>query len=128
MSLGGYEAMNAVIVEDSKVIRHMIKQVLSQLDIEVVGEAEDGIMGLEMALDLKPDLITVDVNMPKLNGDEVLKWVKRSQITTKVCIISSLDEEEIGRLKDAGADGIVTKPVTLQKMVRFCYESGLKPI
>lgn len=120
--------MNAVIVEDSKVIRHMIKQVLSQLDIEVIGEAEDGIMGLEMALDLKPDLITVDVNMPKLNGDEVLKWVKRSHMTTRVCIISSLDDEEINRLKEAGADGVVTKPVTLQKMVRFCYESGLKPI
>lgn len=120
--------MNAIIVEDSKVIRHMIKQVLSQLDIEVIGEAEDGIMGLEMALDLKPDLITVDVNMPKLNGDEVLKWVKRSQMSTKVCIISSLEAEEVLRLKEAGADGIVTKPVTLQKMVRFCYESGLKPI
>lgn len=120
--------MNAIIVEDSKVIRHMIKQVLSQLDITVIGEAEDGIMGLEMALDLRPDLLTVDVNMPKLNGDEVLKWVKKSQLATKVCIISSLEDSEIKRLKDAGADGVVTKPISLQKMVRFCYESGLKPI
>lgn len=120
--------MNAVVVEDSKVIRHMIKQILSQLDIEVIGEAEDGIAGLELVLSLKPDLLTVDVNMPKLNGDEVLKWVKKSHLMTKVCIISSLDEEESKRLKDSGADGIISKPVSLQKMVRFCYESGLKEI
>lgn len=118
--------MNAVIVEDSRVIRQMIKRILTQLDIEVIGEAEDGIAGLEMILSLKPDLLTVDVNMPKLNGDEVIKWVKKSQLTTKVCVISSLDEAEQERLISAGADGIVGKPVTLQKMVRFCYESGLK--
>lgn len=120
--------MKAVIVEDSKVIRHMIKQILSQLDIEVVGEAEDGIAGLEMVLDLKPDLLTVDVNMPKLNGDEVLKWVKKSHLETKVCIISSLDEKEAKRLLEEGADGVVSKPITLQKMVRFSYQSGLKTI
>lgn len=120
--------MNAVIVEDSKVIRHMIKQILNQLDIEVIGEAEDGIAGLEMVLNLKPDLLTVDVNMPKLNGDEVLKWVKKSHLETKVCIISSLDLEEEKRLLAEGADGVVSKPVTLQKMVRFSYESGLKNI
>lgn len=120
--------MNAVVVEDSKVIRHMIKQILSQLDIEVIGEAEDGIAGLELVLKLRPDLLTVDVNMPKLNGDEVLKWVKKSHLETKVCIISSLDEEESSRLKASGADGIISKPVSLQKMVRFCYESGLKQI
>lgn len=118
--------MNAVIVEDSRVIRQMIKRILNQLDIEVIGEAEDGIAGLEMTLSLKPDLLTVDVNMPKLNGDEVIRWVKKSQLATKVCVISSLDPDEQQRLMSAGADGIISKPVSLQKMVRFCYESGLK--
>lgn len=124
----GGRNLNAVVVEDSKVIRHMIKQILSQLDIVVVAEAEDGISGLDLVLLHKPDLLTVDVNMPKLNGDEVLKWVKKSQLETKVCIISSLDEEEAARLVEGGADGIISKPITLQKMVRFCYESGLKEI
>ena len=120
--------MNAVIIEDSKVIRAMIKMILEQLDIEVVGEAEDGIAGLEQVLAIKPDLITLDLNMPKLNGDEVIRWVKKSNLNTKICVVSSMDEAETERIKDAGADGYITKPVTLQKMIRFCYESGLKQI
>lgn len=120
--------MNAVIVEDSKVIRVMIKMILDQLDIEVIGEAGDGIAGLEMALDLKPDLITLDVNMPKLNGDEVIRWLKKSHLDTKICVISSLDEEEERRIKASGADGIISKPVSLQKMLHFCHENGLKKL
>lgn len=120
--------MNAVIVEDSKVIRAMIKMVLEQLDIEVIGEAADGIAGLDKVLELKPDLVTLDMNMPKLNGDEVIRWIKKSNINTKICVISSLDDEDTERITLAGADGFITKPISLQKMVRFCYESGLKEI
>ncbi len=118
--------MNAVIVEDSKVIRAMIKMILEQLEIKVIGEAADGIAGLEKILELKPDLVTLDLNMPKLNGDEVIRWVKKSNIDTKICVISSLDDEETERIMLAGADGYITKPISLQKMIRFCYESGLK--
>lgn len=120
--------MNAVVVEDSKVIRRMIMQILSQLDIEVIGEAEDGIQGLEMIMAKKPDLVTLDVNMPKLNGEEVIRWIKKSKLTPKICIISSVDEAERQHLLDLGADGVIDKPVTLQKLVRFSYESGLKCI
>lgn len=117
--------MNAVIVEDSKVIRHMIRQILGQLGITVIGEADNGIDGLELVLSLKPDLLTVDVNMPKLGGDEVIRWVRKSHLMTKICVISSVDEHDVEVLMNLGADGVMCKPISLQKMVRFCYESGL---
>lgn len=120
--------MNAVVVEDSKVIRRMIMQILNQLDIEVIGEAGDGIEGLELIMAKKPDLVTLDVNMPKLSGEEVIRWIKKSKLTPKICIISSVDEEEKKHLLEVGADGVIEKPVTLQKIVRFSYESGLKSI
>jgi DNA-binding response OmpR family regulator len=120
--------MNAVIVEDSKVIRHMIKQILLQLEIETIGEAEDGIAGLEMVLNLKPDLVMLDMHLPKLDGDEVVRWIKKTHIMTKICALSSFSEGEIEHLLDLGVDGAINKPLSLQKMVRFCYESGLKSI
>lgn len=120
--------MNAVIVEDSKVIRRMICQILNQLDIDVVGEAEDGITGLEMILKMKPDLVTLDVNMPKCSGEDVIHWVRKYNLDMKVCVISSVDEDECTRLLSMGADGVIPKPVTLQKIARFTYESGLKSI
>lgn len=120
--------MNAVVVEDSKVIRRMIVHILSQLDIEVIGEAEDGIKGLEMVMEKKPDLVTLDVNMPKCSGEDVIHWIKKSKLTPKICVISSVDEAEKKHLLEIGADGVIEKPVTLQKLVRFSYESGLKSI
>ncbi len=118
--------MNAVIVEDSKVIRRMIGQLLKQLDIEVVGEAADGLAGMEMILEKQPDLVTVDVNMPKCSGEEVIRLVKKAKLKTKICVISSVDEAEEQLLMELGADGVIEKPITLQKLVRFSYESGLK--
>ncbi len=102
-----------MIVDDSPFMRMILKDLLDQQpDIQVIAVAKDGMEAVELALKYKPDVITMDVEMPKLNGIEALKEImKRSP--TRVVMVSSLTEEgaEITLLAlELGAVDFVTKP------------------
>ncbi|ABS59917.1 response regulator receiver modulated CheB methylesterase [Fervidobacterium nodosum Rt17-B1] len=105
--------IKVMIVDDSPFMRMILKDLLDQQpDIQVVAVAKDGMEAVELALKYKPDVITMDVEMPKLNGIEALKEImKRSP--TRVIMVSSLTEEgaEITLLAlELGAVDFVTKP------------------
>ncbi|MFN6991927.1 MAG: chemotaxis response regulator protein-glutamate methylesterase [Fervidobacterium sp.] len=105
--------IKVMIVDDSPFMRMILKDVIDQQpDIQVVAVAKDGMEAVELALKYKPDVITMDVEMPKLNGIEALKEImKRSP--TRVIMVSSLTEEgaEITILAlELGAVDFITKP------------------
>ncbi|MBU0692423.1 response regulator [bacterium] len=101
-----------LIADDSRVLRRIIKLILaSQADIEVVGEASDGLECLKLATTLKPDLITLDINMPVKDGIETLKTLREFS-DTPVIIISALPVEDDAmaiQLKELGASATVMK-------------------
>jgi two-component system chemotaxis response regulator CheB len=85
--------IRVMICDDSAFMRMVIKDILDkQNGIKVIGQARDGMEAVEKAVTLKPDVITMDVEMPKLNGLEAMKLITK-KIPTRVIMVSSLTEE-----------------------------------
>lgn len=80
------ERIKALIVDDSAFARRILRDMLSRAGMEVVGMARDGVEGLEMALQLHPDVITMDVDMPRQDGLETLKLIMQRRPTPVVMI------------------------------------------
>ncbi|HPE68209.1 MAG TPA: chemotaxis response regulator protein-glutamate methylesterase [Thermotogota bacterium] len=105
--------IRVLVCDDSGFMRMVIKDILdSQGDIEVVGQARDGFEAVEKAVSLAPDVITLDVEMPKLNGLEALKLITR-KMHARVIMVSSLTQEgediTVEALQNGAAD-FVPKP------------------
>ena len=105
-----------LIIDDSALMRRMISDIISKdSQFEVMGSAEDGVKGLDLLIrnNGKIDIVLLDVNMPKMNGLEVLKMVKRYNLKCKVIMVSTLvkdgAEETILALENGAVD-FVLKP------------------
>ena len=102
-----------LIVDDSGLMRNTIRQIVAvDPELEVVGEAEDGAVALEKLRSLKPDVVLLDIEMPKLDGIAVLK---RARLTSpaKVIILSSLAQIGSPQALEArriGAADVIAKP------------------
>src|SRR6266404_511067 len=83
-----------LIVDDSDTIRSMLVRLCAGLpQLEVVGEAKDGLEALEAIQKLKPDVVTLDIHMPKLNGLEVLRSLREEESKPIIIVLSSVTEE-----------------------------------
>ena len=100
-----------LIVDDSKTSRRILKNYLTQFGHEVVGEAENGEMGVEMYKNLKPDVVTLDITMPVMDGVEALGKIKEFDKDAKVVMVTAAGQRDhvMGAIK-AGALEFVTKP------------------
>ena len=104
-----------LIVDDSAFMRKILTDLMSEIkDIEVVGIARNGLDALEAIPRLKPDIITLDVEMPKLNGIETLKIIK-SQCDTPVIMLSSNSGSDVTiEALQVGALDFIEKPTDLK--------------
>jgi two-component system chemotaxis response regulator CheB len=105
--------IRVLIVDDSRMIRDVLTAILSeQPDIEVVGGAADAFQARDMIKDLNPDVITLDVEMPRMNGLEFLDRLMRARPTPVVMISSATERgsEVTFRALELGAVDFVTKP------------------
>ena len=66
-----------LIVDDASFMRMSIKNMLANYDFEVVGEAENGVMAIEKYKELQPDIVTMDITMPEMDGLEALREIKK---------------------------------------------------
>jgi two-component system chemotaxis response regulator CheB len=112
-SLKPGERIRVMVVDDSVVIRRLVTKALGDDPmLEVVGTASNGAIGLQRIPELKPDLITLDIEMPDMNGLEMLKRVRREFPQTRVIMFSTLTERGAGITLQAlslGADEYVAK-------------------
>ena len=111
---GGPEArmpIRILIVDDHPVVRHGLRNLLEvQPDWEVVDEASDGVEALEKADRLVPDVILLDVSMPKMNGLEACRLIRKAVPSSEVLIVTQHDSPQMLReALDAGARGYVVK-------------------
>jgi len=100
-----------LIVDDAAFMRITIKNMLTKNGFEVVGEAENGLVGVTLYNELKPDIVTMDITMPELNGIDALKAIIKMDAAAKVVMLSAMGQQEM--VKDAiisGAKGFVVKP------------------
>lgn len=106
--------IRVLVVDDSLVMRSLLRMVLaSEPAIELAGMAADGASALDAVERIKPDLILLDIEMPRMNGLEVLAELRARRSTAKVIICSTLTRRGAGITLDAlarGASDYVTKP------------------
>ena len=100
-----------LIVDDAAFMRVSIKNMLSKHGYEVVGEAENGKVALQKFQELAPDIVTMDITMPEMNGLGSLKAILALQPTAQVIMISAMGQESMVReAVIAGARGFIVKP------------------
>ncbi len=106
--------IRVLIVEDSAVVRELLAHVLgSDPDIRVVGAARDGQEALSAVEEKKPDVITMDINMPGMNGFEVTRRIMETRPTPIVVVSAIGDSEQVGmsfRAMESGAVAVLAKP------------------
>ena len=112
-----------VIVDDSSFQRTIVSEALDE-HVEIVGMAENGLEGIELFEEYTPDLMTMDIMMPEMNGIEALKAIRgRVSKTTVVMVTSVSQKEKMREAVKAGADGYVTKPFEPEELVAEINDS-----
>ena len=107
---------HAVVVDDSAFQRTVVSETIDD-HVEIVGTAENGREAIKVFAETEPDLLTMDIMMPKLNGIEALSAIKeRSPETTVVMVTSVSQKEKMREAAKAGADGYVTKPFEAEEL------------
>jgi DNA-binding NarL/FixJ family response regulator len=108
-----------VIAEDHTILREGLRSLLSSSqDFEIVGEAEDGHMAIQCVEKCKPDLILMDLSMPRMNGMDAIREIKRGFPDTKILVLTvHKTEEYILATFKAGADGYILKDSTHSELM-----------
>ena len=106
-----YMCVKVMITDDHKMIREGLKQLLElEGDLKVIEEAENGLDCLEKLKANKPDILLLDINMPKMNGIQTLEVIKEKKIDIKVLILTVHGEVEyLLKAVDIGVDGYILK-------------------
>lgn len=101
-----------VVAEDESLIRMDIVETLRDHDFEVVGEAGDGERAIELVRELEPDLVVMDIKMPKLDGISAAEEINKEHLAPVVLLTAFSQKELVERATDAGALAYVVKPFT----------------
>ena len=111
--------IKVVLVEDQNLVREGIKGLLAlREEIQVIGEAEDGEQGLEVIRDVQPDVVLLDIRMPKKDGVQLLQAMQSEGVTIPTLVLTTFDDHDLvlACLK-AGAKGYLRKDVSLDELV-----------
>lgn len=108
-----------LIVDDSLFMRQSIKSALTASGkYEVIGEAATGDQGIELSMDLQPDVITMDNILPDMLGIDIIKELRKEDITAKIIMVSAVGQESIiTECKASGADDYLVKPFTNDTLI-----------
>lgn len=111
-------AKRIMIVDDAAFMRMMIKDILVKNGYEVVGEAANGVEAVEKYKELKPDLVTMDITMPEMDGVTALKEIKKIDPNAKVIMCSAMGQQAM--VIDAiqsGAKDFIVKPFQNDRVI-----------
>lgn len=116
-----------LIIDDSRLFVRVMRRIVEEQGGNVVGSAEGGAFGADMAVSLKPDVIILDHSMPDMNGVACLKLMRESGVASNVLVCSGQLTLETGQdYSRLGVDAIFVKPMNLtafRKALRMCLES-----
>ncbi len=116
--------MRVLLVDDHALVRNGIASLLKANDIDVAGEASDGLQALEKARQLKPDVILMDIMMPGVNGLEATRLIKAEMPEIKIIILTASDDDEtLFEAIKSGAEGYLLKNIKADEFL--AYLSGV---
>ena len=118
------KAIKVLLVDDHTILRQGIHALLSrEPDIEVVGEASDGLEALDQVARLEPQVVIMDLVMPHMNGLEATRQIRERHPDVRILILSMYDDDEYVReIIQAGASGYVLKRVATEDLVKAIHE------
>lgn len=122
------EKLKVLIIDDSEAVREALKDILSEISrVELIGEANDGEYGIDIITKLEPNVIILDLNMPKINGLDVLSFVKKNYPSIVVIVMTNYPTEYF-RLKcgKLGADYFFDKSNEFELIYKALDDIGEK--
>ena len=117
-----------LIVDDALIMRKRIKEIAQKAGWEVAGEAADGAEALQMHQELRPDLTTMDIVMPKMDGVAALRAVRAHDATAQVVMVSAVDQrEKLAECVRLGAIDFIVKPLDPANLLKYFEKIGRDP-
>jgi DNA-binding NarL/FixJ family response regulator len=118
-NVGMGDPIRVLVVDDQQLLRTGFRVILeSEPDIEVVGEAADGVEALELARDARPDVVLMDIRMPRLDGLTATERLVASATPPRVVVLTTFDQNEyVVRALRAGAYGFLLKDAPASRLV-----------
>ena len=110
-------SLRVVVAEDEALIRLDLVEMLTEAGYEVVGQAGDGEAAIEITEREKPDLVVMDVKMPKLDGISAAERIANQRIAPVVILTAFSQRDLVERARDAGAMAYLTKPFTIEDLM-----------
>jgi len=115
-----------LICDDSLFARTMTRKMLGQAGYDVIGEAEDGDEAVKLYRELQPELLVIDLVMPRCGGADAIRQIRAEKPAAKIVVCSAMGQEGLVReALDAGASGFVTKPARLE-MLKTAVSDALR--
>src|SRR5512135_2785194 len=117
--------ISVLLADDHNVVRQGLRALLEvEGDIEVVGEADNGRLAVQLAKKLLPDVVVLDIAMPQLNGLEATRQIVQELPSTKVVILSTYnDDEYVQQLIEEGAIGYLVKQTASKDLIKALREA-----
>ena len=111
-------AIRVLVVDDAAFMRMMVKDILSKNGYEVVGEAENGMKAVEKFNELRPDLVTMDITMPEMDGISAVKAIKKIEPSAKIVMCSAMGQQAmVIEAIQAGARDFIVKPFQADRVL-----------
>lgn len=109
--------LKIIVVDDSLIMRKNITKMITEMGFKVVGEAKDGLEAISCFRKFDPDLVTMDITMPDMNGIEAVREIRKLNKNAKIVMATSHGQEEmvLSAIK-AGASGYVLKPIKSENL------------
>lgn len=109
---------NILVVDDAAFMRMMIKDILTKNGLVVVGEAADGSQAVERYQELRPDLVTMDITMPEVDGIEAIKRIRQIDPNARIIVCSAMGQQAmVIEAIQAGAKDFIVKPFQADRVV-----------
>ncbi len=111
-------ATKVLVVDDAAFMRMMIKDILTKNGYEIVGEAENGALAVEKWKELRPDLTTMDITMPDMDGISAVKEIKKLEPGAKIIMCSAMGQQAmVIEAIQAGAKDFIVKPFQPDRVI-----------
>jgi two-component system chemotaxis response regulator CheY len=118
----------AMIVDDAAFMRMALKKILEHLGIDVIAEAENGLSAIQKFKETNPDIITMDITMPEMNGIDALKEIRKISSDVRVIMVSAMGQENYVREAVVnGAKNFIVKPFK-EETIKATFDAVLKSL
>ena len=106
-----------LVVDDAAIMRAIIKDLAAQAGWEIAGEAASGVEGVARYRELRPDLVTLDIVMPEMDGVEALRALRQENPPARVVMVTAIDQKaKLAECIQLGAADFVVKPFDRQRL------------